>query len=203
MVFIFMMTKRLWPHYLWTGYIFVWLGFLLFSSTQVLKKTRYITMLLLLLFFGTSAYAFYTNSIKGFLTQERKTSQEIKSSLELYQYIESAFPRKSIGLDGTVWYPYKHFILSEPYHPFASERPVICETCIKWHPDQPMKIWTEDVVIFNLRHPLNYKNSKKNNYTPKNWEEIEERFYKETEENYQLHTVIGNKWVYKRKVNAY
>jgi hypothetical protein len=66
-----------------------------------------------------------------------------------------------------------------------------------------MKIWTEDVVIFNLRHPLNYKNSKKNNYTPKNWEEIEERFYKETEENYQLDTVIGNNWVYKRKVNAY
>lgn len=202
MGFIFVMTKRLWPHYLWTGYIFVWLGLLVFLSNQTLQLIKVGILALIVVFFSTSSYAFYTSGLPSYLNHETKAANEIQASNKLYQYIESTYKGKSIGLDGTVWYPYCHFVLSEPYHPFASERPVICETCIKWHPDQPMEIWTEDIVIFNLRHPKNYRKIETNNYTPTNWEEIEARFYNETVTNFQLDTIIGNNWVYKRRVNA-
>jgi hypothetical protein len=202
MGFIFVMTKRLWPHYLWTGYIFVWLGLLVFLSTQTLQLIKGGILALIVVFFSTSAFAFYTSGLPSYLNHETKASKEIMASQKLYRYLESTYKGKSIGLDGTVWYPYRHFVLSKPYHPFASKRSVICETCITWYLDQPMEIWKEDVVVFNFRHPQNFRNSKKNNYTPPKWEEIEEKFHKETEMNFQLDTIIGNNWVYKRRVNA-
>lgn len=203
MGFIFVMTKRLWPHYLWTGYIFVWLGILVFLSTQTLQLIKNSLMVLSLVFYITSTHVFYASALPSYLQHESKAAEEIHASKELYVYIESNYQGQSIGLDGTVWYPYRHFVLSEPYHPFASERPILCETCIQWHPDQPLEIWKEDIVIFNLRHPKQYRIKQKNNYTPSNWEEIEAKFYKETETNFHLDTIIGNNWVYKRNVNAY
>lgn len=198
MGFIFVMTKRLWPHYLWTGYILVWLGLLVFLSTQTLQLIKGGILALTVVFFSTSAYAFYSSGLPSYLNHETNASDEIVASQKLYRYLESTYKGKSIGLDGTVWYPYRHFVLSKPYHPFASERPLICETCITWYLDQPMEIWKEDIVIFKKRHPQDYRKSLKSNYTPANWEEIEATFNKETKTNFQLDTIIGNNWVYKR-----
>jgi hypothetical protein len=175
-LFIVIVTKRLWPHYLWTGYVFLWLGLILFIQSEINKTFKKVVLGLVLLFFGSSAFAFYSSALPSYLMAEKESKMEITESKALYKYVESEYKDIKIGLDGTTWYPYKYFVTAKAYHPFASERPVICKTCISWHPDQPTEIWENEVVIFNLRHPPNYVIEKKTNYTPANWEEIVEEF---------------------------
>jgi len=198
-LFIVFITKRLWPHYLWTGYIFLWLGLILFIQYESNKTFKSVVLALTVMFFATSAFAFYTSALPSFLHAEKKVEKEILDSKVLYQYLESQYTGKKIGLDGTVWYPYSYFVEAKLYHPFAGERPGFCETCITWHPDHPLEIWENEVVIFNLRYPPNYITEKKNNYTPANWEEILAEYTSQTTNNFQLDTVIGSNRVYKRK----
>lgn len=199
---VMVLSKRLWPHYIWTGFIFLWLGaivFLIHSKVELLKKYG---ITILLLFWGFSAFPFYKHSLKSYLNREKQedTQKLIKDSKALYSYLEANYQGKNIALDGTVWYPYKHFVLANPYHPFASERPVICETCVTWHPTLSSEIWeNKDVVIFNHRHPPDFLSKEKDSYTPENWEEILEEFNTQTTNNFRLDTVIGGNWVYVRK----
>jgi hypothetical protein len=137
--------------------------------------------------------------LPNYLITESKTQKEINISKGLYAYIESEYKNKKIGLDGTVWYPYKYFVAAKPYHPFSSQRPKICNTCISWHPDQPMEIWENEIVVFNQRFPPYYLTEEKTNYTPVNWEEILKEFNIQTQTYFQLDTVIGSNRVYKRK----
>jgi len=201
-LFIVFMTKRLWPHYLWTGFIFLWLGVILFAENEKLSMVKKGLTTLVLVFFAFSAYPFYKNSLPSYLNRlnQEGNKASILDGKELYIYIESQFAGKSIGTDGTVWYPYQHFLLAKPYHPFASERPQTCETCITWHPDHQTEIWEEnDIVIFNLRHPPDFLSKEKDSYSPENWEEILAEYTTQTTNNFQLDTVIGSNWVYVRK----
>ncbi len=196
---ILFLSKRLWPHYLWTGYVFLWLGLIHFAQSETKKSIKTGIMAFSLMFFGTSAYPFYSSALPSYWNAEKKANSDIVNSKELYDYIESKHQGKNIGLDGTVWYPYRYFVEAKLYHPFASERPSICKTCITWHPDQPLEIWENEVVIFNLRYPPNYVTEKKSNYTPTNREEILAAYTAQTTNNFQLDTVIGSNRVYKRK----
>ncbi len=199
-LFIAFVTRRLWPHYMWTGYVFLWLGLILFVQSERNKIFKSVVRALTVMFFATSALAFYTSALPSYFHAEKKVEEEILDSKALYQYIESQYLGNKIGLDGTVWYPYSYFVKAKLYHPFASERPIDCETCITWHPDQPLEIWDNEVVIFNHRHPPNYLKEEKSNYTPANWEEILTEYTTQTTNSFPLDTVIGSNWVYKRKV---
>jgi hypothetical protein len=198
-LFIAFITKRLWPHYLWTAYIFLWLGLLIFAHSEIKKVLKMGAFGFILLFFSTSAFSFYSTTLPNYIITESKTQKEINISKGLYAYIESEYKNKKIGLDGTVWYPYKYFVAAKPYHPFSSQRPKICNTCITWHPDQPMEIWENEIVVFNQRFPPYYLTEEETNNTPVNWEEILKEFNIQTQTYFQLDTVIGSNRVYKRK----
>jgi hypothetical protein len=194
-------TKRLWPHYLWTGYVFIWLGLIKYIDYLNLKINKNVYSTGMFFFFSLSMYGFLKNSLNEFWYADKKQEAifEKKSGENLYSYIEKKYKGKNIGLDGTVFYPYKYYILSKLYHPFSTKRPVVCETCVSWHGDNLVEIWdNNDLVIFNKRHPPDYKNKKRDNYTPDNLSEIIKKFEVESSTHFKLDTIIGPNWLYRK-----
>ena len=198
---IMLTTKRLWPHYLWTGYVFLWLGLISFTNYLSSRWYKNLYLSVIFIFFSVSIFGFFKNSFYAFWNAENNKEEliEKKSGDELYTYIEKKYKGKNIGLDGTVFYPYKYYVLSKLYHPFSSERPIVCETCVSWHGDNPIEIWeNNDLVIFNKRNPLKYDSKNKDNYTPNNMSEIIDKFKVETSSNFKLDTIIGPNWLYRK-----
>ena len=118
-------------------------------------------------------------------------------SAQLYKYLESKYKNIEIGIDGSVFYPYRHFIHSSPYHPFASESPRTASTIIKLYADQPELIWTSQVVVFKDSYPP-LLNSSESLYNSAKVKELNSAFENQTKTNFVLDTTIGNNFVYRR-----
>jgi len=199
MLSVMFLTKRLWPHYLWTGFVLIWLSFNIFSEFSINELYKKISVGLLILFFGVSALAFYTKILPTIINRYNSKEMIItrSESAGLYQYLESNFKGKEIGIDGSVFYPYRHFIHSSPYHPFASERPKTASTIIKLFSDQPELIWTCEVVVFKESYPPLLNNSK-NSFNTAKVKELNSAFEIQTKTNFVLDTIIGKNFVYKK-----
>ncbi len=202
MLSVMFLTKRLWPHYLWTGFVLVWLSLIYFYEIEIKAVFSKISLFLVILFFGFSSFTFYTKALPEFLKREN-TLENIKiknDSKLLYQYLESKKEFKEIGLDGTVYFPYIHFVHESPYHPFASERPKTASQIFKMHSDYPSKIWeNSDAVVFYKYHPsLDRCNQKKGEYLYPNEKELYELFLNKTQTTFKKDTAIGVYQIYKR-----
>ncbi len=199
MLSVMVLTKRLWPHYLWTGFVLIWLSFVVFSEINNKENYKYFYIGLLSLFFGFSAFSFYTKVLLINIGRD-KTNEILNTkaeSVRLYQYLESNFMDKVIGIDGSVFYPYRHFIHSSPYHPFASERPKTASTIIKLFADQPELIWTCEVVVFKDSYPP-LLNSYNNSFNSAKVKELNSVFEIQTKTNFVLDTTIGKNVVYRK-----
>jgi hypothetical protein len=199
MLSVMVLTKRLWPHYLWTGFVLIWLSFIIFSEVSVNRHYKKISVVLLIVFFGVSTFTFYIKVLP--IKINRYNSKEMlitrAESAQLYQYLESNFKNKEIGIDGSVFYPYRHFIHSSPYHPFASERPKTATIIFKLYADQPDLIWECDVVVFKDRYPP-LLNSSKNTLKAEDVNKFNSIFEMQTNNNFVLDTMIGENRIFKR-----
>jgi hypothetical protein len=199
MLSVMVLTKRLWPHYLWTGFVLIWLSFNIFIELSVNGIYKKISVGLLIMFFGFSAFSFYYQALPTIIKRDQ-TSEMLKTkteSAQLYKYLESKYNNTEIGIDGSVFYPYRHFIHSSPYHPFASERPKTATTIIKLFADQPELIWTCEVVVFKDNYPP-LLNSSKNSFNSAKVKEINSAFEIQTKTNFVLDTTIGKNFVYRK-----
>jgi hypothetical protein len=199
MLSVMVLTKRLWPHYLWTGFVLIWLSFNIFSELSINGIYKKISIGLLIVFFGFSALSFYTKILPTIFNRYNSKEMLITrlESAQLYQYLESSFQGKEIGIDGSVFYPYRHFIHSSPYHPFASERPKTASTIIKLFSDQPELIWTCEMVVFKDSYPP-LLNSSKNSLNTAKVKELNSAFEIQTKTNFVLDTIIGKNFIYRK-----
>jgi hypothetical protein len=199
MLSVMVLTKRLWPHYLWTGFVLIWLSFIVFSELNNNENYKKFYIGLLSLFFGFSAFSFYTQALPTIIKRDQ-TLEMLKTkteSAQLYKYLESKYKNIEIGIDGSVFYPYRHFIHSSPYHPFSSERPRTASTIIKLFADQPELIWTCEVVVFKDNYPP-LLNSSKNSFDSAKVKELNSAFEIQTKTNFVLDTTIGKNFVYRK-----
>ena len=194
---VMVLTKRLWPHYLWTGFVLTWLSFNIFSelNNSEIHKKFYIG--LLSMFFGFSAFSFYTQALPAIINRDHTAEmlETRKESAQLYKYLESKYKHEEIGIDLSVFYPYRHFIHSSPYHPFAGERPKTASTIIKLFTDQPELIWECVVVVFKDCYPPLMTGSE-NLYDLAKVKELNSVFEIQTKGDFVLDTTIGNHFVY-------
>jgi hypothetical protein len=153
----------------------------------------------LILFFGVSAFTFYTQVLPSIIKRDKSNEMLItkKESVGLYQYLESNYVGKEIGIDGSILYPYRHSIHTSPYHPFASERPKTSNIIIKSYLDKPELIWECSVVVFKDNYPP-LLNSSKNSFNSAKVKELNSAFEIQTKTNFVLDTIIGKNFVYKK-----
>ena len=196
---VMVLTKRLWPHYLWTGFVLIWLSFNIFSDLIINAIYKKIFIGLLSLFFCVSAFTFYSQVLPNIFKRDKTQEMLIIKSeaAALYGYLESTYKDNVIGIDGSVFYPYRHFIHSSPYHPFASERPKTASTIVKLYSDQPKLIWECDVVVFKDRYPPLLMTTKKA-IGQDNVNSLDSIFKFQTRTNFVLDTSIGKNLVYKK-----
>jgi hypothetical protein len=182
--------------------VLIWLSLIYFSELEIQVIFKKILFYFILLFFGFSIFTFFNKVLPEFLKREI-TNENIKlksDSKHLYQYLEANEKYKEIGLDGTVYFPYRHFIHESPYHPFATERPKTATQIFKLHSDHPSKIWdNSDAVVFYKYHPsLDRCNQTNEEYLYPNEKELYELFLNKTQTVFQKDTTIGVYQVYKR-----
>lgn len=113
-------TKRLYPHYLWTGQIFIWLGLLQALSTTNIKISFKYLLSFLILCSGIT----YTIKVSGNLLNREKDAQPlINTTSAEYSVIFGENPRAVVVQDISVYYPFEWHIQAKPYHPFAGDNP--------------------------------------------------------------------------------
>jgi hypothetical protein len=117
---VIVLTKRIWPHYLWSGYIFIFLGLVMFIQKIKGNRNLRITLYsLVLIIIG--------GSIKSTIAQGNQLFQLQSNSKDLlyngqlaYQYLKSKNREFTSVQDLSVPYPFIEMLKARPYHPFAS-----------------------------------------------------------------------------------
>jgi len=118
-------TKRLWPQYLWTGYIFLMLGILIFIQSETknkIFKTIYNSAFLLLL--AGSIYCSFSQEM-NIISLEAKTKTLNENGKKAYNYLQLKNKAFISIQDMSVPYPFKNMVEVKRYHPFASEMPML------------------------------------------------------------------------------
>lgn len=132
---VILLTKRIWPHYLWTGFVFFFLCILMFFQNVNFTFTvkRGLSILLLVL----SALVVFFSVIKQIplLCLEQKYISVKKNSKAAYRYIEKSNSSFVCLQDISVFFPYSEYLKSGRYHPFSSTYPYsIYKKKYTWNP---------------------------------------------------------------------
>jgi len=150
-------TKRLWPHYLWTGYVLMLLGLIAATDVQKQMKGRRISVYLLFLCTGSSVFFYLKRELPMYLGLSAKPDirQTIALSHKAIDYLRYRYPGKRIGTDASLLYPFKDYVQVDVYHPFSGRAPETVETRFDWYGDAPQNIWEDSnaAVVFYDRHP--------------------------------------------------
>lgn len=113
-------TKRLYPHYLWTGQIFIWLGILhVLSYSDIKISLKYLLSLLILCSGVTYTFKMFDNM----LNREKEAQSLINAASMEYKVIFGENPRALVVQDISVYYPFEWHVQAKPYHPFAGNNP--------------------------------------------------------------------------------
>lgn len=203
-VAIVLLTKRTWPHYLWTSHILFVLGLLVYSETD--RETSFnwplytqISFTLIGLFFFVSReLPLYIH-----LSDRPDVVESRNQSRRAFEYLKTKSTEKGqlkIATDGSLLYPFEEFVKVDVYHPFASQLPAANETTYFWYVDFPEKIWTDsnDYIVFYKRHPeLLLKSNKATNQGKA--ESQYKLFTEHTQKDYVADTTLGDIKIYRKK----
>ena len=120
---VMILTKRIWPHYLWTGFIFFMLSiFIYFQSINVkliLKKNISIALSITVLIITSFSISKQLNLIE----LEKNQMSIKKNSIKAHNYIKSINNKFICVQDISVFYSFDDFLISSRYHPFSSPYP--------------------------------------------------------------------------------
>ncbi len=200
---IVVLTKRTWPHYLWTAQLMLVLGLLISIENKYFAQLNSAVFSALILVFSVSLFFFFTRELPLYshLSTEKEMIQTRNNSLKAIEYIKSRPGAKGyskVGTDGTMLYPFEDFVKVDLYHPFASKLPEIQSTNFQWYWDFPDKIWNDsnDYIVFNKNHPqkllLKYPEKEFN-------VNLYEQFKSHENVDYELDTFFGEIMVYSKK----
>lgn len=195
-------TKRLWPHYLWTAYIFMLIGMI--GSLPILVDTyiKKIQLIIVSLFVSSSLFFYCYRELPLYLglDQRPEVQNNIRWSELAIQYINTKYKGSKIGTDGSFLYPFKDFVEVDLYHPFATTRPKEAETPYMWYVDAPQKIWDDSnkLVVFYKRLPPRMLKENPNVYVGRH-QELNTLFIEKTMKEFDLDTTIGELHIYKRR----
>ncbi|MGE0566595.1 MAG: hypothetical protein AB7O73_01485 [Bacteroidia bacterium] len=120
---VMLLTKRLWPHYLWTGSVLMILSVFAFIDSlqirDIIKNISKYTMLACTLLVSVSSiirldHVFYLES---------DSKEIISSSIKAQNYISTKSNNFICAQDISVFLPFDDFVSSNRYHPFSTEYP--------------------------------------------------------------------------------
>ena len=201
-VVIVLNTKRLWPHYLWTGYVLMLLGLVAATNAEYKLAGSRIVKFVLLIFLGSAVFFYLKRDLPlylGFSDQAdvRKTAE---LSHETIEYIRHRFSGKRIGTDASLLYPFKDFVAVDIYHPFTGSAPVVSETRFDWYGDAPQNIWEDSnaAVVFYGRHPEKILKEKMNLYVGSH-DTLYAIYRKRIQTDFELDTAFDGVFIFRRK----
>ncbi len=117
---VIVLTKRIWPHYLWSGYIFIFLGIIMYlqnmKSSVVFRNLNYGMIVVVVL--GT----FRSTFAQGYklLTIEKDSKEMINNGRLAYGYLKGRDSSFTAIQDLSVPYPFTEMLKTRPYHPFST-----------------------------------------------------------------------------------
>ncbi len=117
---VFLFTKRLWAHYLWTGHVFLLLGIFSMQLDNNNKWKWNIGILLLLL---TGIVRSELMLTEGLADREKSKNSEKTAALSAISYIYGKEDSATILIDPSVYYPFTEYLNNKRFHPFASAYP--------------------------------------------------------------------------------
>ncbi|WP_317898633.1 hypothetical protein [Aurantibacillus circumpalustris] len=120
---VILLTKRMWPHYLWTGFIFMALGLLTFLDEDILptKRINVSKIFILTCFFITSLFSI--SRIISLKDLSEQSTEIVVNSSKAHNYLKNKSETFVAVQDISVWYPYKDFLQTGRYHPFSDTYP--------------------------------------------------------------------------------
>lgn len=130
---VMLLTKRLWPHYLWTGSVFMILGLIMFSEKEwqfkgMKNMSRIILAPLLLIVF------FSLTKTSPLFSLELNAASELEKGKSVHSYIRSKNPKAKILQEISIYYPFSDFVVAGRYHPFKEPSPYQRpESEIRWN----------------------------------------------------------------------
>jgi hypothetical protein len=200
-VVIMLKTKRLWPHYLLTSYIFMCVG-VVSTLPKMLDKIQTKIILGFIVIFTYSSIFFYCNrELPLFMNFSNRDDVKLnrKWSNQAFNYININYPESKVGTDGSLLNLFKQFVEVDIYHPFTGSAPESKDTRYQWYWDFPMKIWdNSDIVVFYKRHPERMLIDKPN-YQLGHHQEIESYYQQMVPERFERDTNFGEIIIYRKK----
>jgi hypothetical protein len=200
-IVIMLKTKRLWPHYLWTSYIFMSVG-IISALPKLINSLQTKVILGFIVLFTSSSIFFYLYRELPLYTNLSNSSDvklNRKWSNQAFNYINNNYPGSKVGTDGSVLNLFTQFVEVDIYHPFSGALPESKDTRYQWYWDFPMKIWdNSDIVVFYKRHPERMLIDKPN-YQLGHHQEIESYYQKMVPERFERDTNFGEIIIYRKK----
>ncbi len=154
---VIILTGRLWPHYLWTGYVFLFLGCVVFIQNETLQKSlKSISLIVLLLVLLGSLY--------GSFVQEKKLVKLEKQALPLtengrraYAYLRQQKNNFTAIQDLSVPYPFKEMLSVNRYNPFSGFDVKAPEQKFIWSGFITPEIIQNNKADFVITYKLNFE----------------------------------------------
>ncbi len=203
MAFVIMIkTKRLWPHYLWTAYIFMVVGSLISIAQIEAKRQKTVLITYLMIFISSSVFFSLTREMPLFLqlAKSEEVEKNTKWSKQAIGYIKNKYPNSRVATDGSLLYPFEDFVKVDIYHPFEGKSQDETSTAFYWYSDKPENMYTEnnDVLVFYKRLPERMLKEKPNIYVG-HQEELYKQFNSNIPSIYQRDTSFGEIIIFKKK----
>jgi hypothetical protein len=199
---VMLLTKRLWPHYLWTGSVFMMLSVLMYFDTSKSKKiiSTSLNAILLLCFF--ILLSFSIRNISSLFQLEFKADKIIRDSKKAQEYLSAKSGQIVCLQDISVYLPFKDFVSTYRYHPFSSAYPYpLSHKKFVWSKSgfiNPKNIKdTRANYILNYRTNFELRNTKKISSKDQLMENYNEQMRALLNKTLFLDTLIGEVRVYK------
>jgi hypothetical protein len=164
---VILFTGRLWPHYLWTGYIFIFLGLVIFlQHGQAIKGLGVFSSILIV---GVLAFSIQCSWAQGkkLFSLEKSSLQLQKDGKDAYQYLKDKKEAFVAIQDLSVPYPFKEMLEVNLYNPFAGFTTQAVNQQFKWMGFITPDILKENNADFIITHKLDFEEINSAGHTDK------------------------------------
>ncbi|MDI1235291.1 MAG: hypothetical protein PSX81_13500 [bacterium] len=164
---VIIFTGRLWPHYLWTGYIFLMLGIVIFvQSERGPKAMRTFGFSAMIILIGGSVYC-SINQEKKLISFEANTRKLNMNGQRAYAYLKNKYKIFIAIQELSVPYPFNNMLEVGRYNPFTSfNQPKVAQQFI-WTGFINPQIINDNKADFIIINSLNFSDTTINLQTNK------------------------------------
>lgn len=197
---VLILTKRIWPHYLWTGFIFFMLSIFIYFQNINVKLTLIKNLNIGIGIFVLIITSFSISKQLKLIELEANQSLIKKNSIDAYNYIERNNNNFICVQDISVFYPYDDFLNNNRYHPFSSPNPYTVNLKkYKWVGFINPEIIKKVKANYILTYLRNFETKNDNIISPKDSiiKIDNEKMKNILKKNVFLDTIIGKIRVYK------